>query len=180
MRTKPLPNFDSLCLVWGKDRATGEEVECPGAMEEQVNLEDDELPETPPQVEESELSQTNHETVTTQVNASDSQIGRKKKRKLNNAEVIAEALRDTVTQLDKTIGTAFDKLGNMMAPQEKQPEPPAPGDDLYMELLQIQELTWNDRNLAHMKIIASDQMVTAFLKVPPEYKESWIRTLLNQ
>ena len=63
-RTKPLPNFDSLCMVWGRDRATGEEGECLGAMEEQVNLKDDKLPETP-HVEESELSQTNHETVTT-------------------------------------------------------------------------------------------------------------------
>ncbi|KAI9083355.1 hypothetical protein K1719_034721 [Acacia pycnantha] len=24
--TKPLPNFDSLCNVWGKDKATGDEV----------------------------------------------------------------------------------------------------------------------------------------------------------
>ncbi|KAK4259832.1 hypothetical protein QN277_006123 [Acacia crassicarpa] len=149
-------------------------------MEEQVNLDDDELPETPQQVEEAELSETNHETVTTQVNASDANLGRRKKRKLNNAEVIAEALRDTATQLDKTIPTAFDKLDNMMGPQERQPEPPAPRDDLYMELLQIQDLTWNERNLAHMKIIPSDKMVNHFMKVPLGFKELWIQTLLDQ
>ncbi|KAI9085313.1 hypothetical protein K1719_032690 [Acacia pycnantha] len=33
-RTRALPNFDSLSMVWGKDRAIGDEVECPGAMEE--------------------------------------------------------------------------------------------------------------------------------------------------
>ena len=149
-------------------------------MEEQINLEDVELPGTPPHVDESELSRTNHETVATQVNPSDANVGPRKKCKLNNVEVIPEALRDTVTQVEKTIVTAFDKLGNMMAPQERQLEPPAPGDDLYKELLQLEHLTWNERNLAHMKIAMSDKMVTAFQKVPAEFKPSWIRTLLSQ
>lgn len=167
--------------MWGKDRAVGDQVRSPGGMEDDVNLEDDDLPETPNTVTvDSEFSPTLHDIGFTQIPPTETSVGRRKKRRLNHSEVIAKALRETATQLDKTMVAAFDKLGNKMSTQQRQAELDAKGDDLFMDLLQLEDLTFNERNLAHMKILACDKLLRSFSKMPLDFKTSWIRTLLQQ
>ncbi|KAI9114907.1 hypothetical protein K1719_013920 [Acacia pycnantha] len=71
-RTKTIPNFDTLCIVWGKDRAIGDEGRSPGGMEEDVALEDDDLPETPTtNAADSEFSPTMPDIGDTQIPPTD-------------------------------------------------------------------------------------------------------------
>ena len=93
---------------------------------------------------------------------------------------MAKVLQETVTSLDKTIVRVFEKLGNQMSTQERQAELDAKGSDLFMELLNLEDLSWDERNTTHIKILACDKLLNAFGKIPPMFKTSWIRSLLQQ
>ena len=85
-----------------------------------------------------------------------------------------------ITSLDKTIMRVFEKLGNQMSTHERQVELDAKGSDFFMELLHLENLSWNEQNTAHIKILACDKLLNAFAKIPPMFKTSWIRSLLQQ
>ena len=158
----------------------GDEGRSPGGMEEDVNLEDDLLPETPHSAAaDDDDIQTFHDSAPTPCDGALGSIHPKKKRKLNHSEIMAEVLRETVTSLDKTIVTVFDKLRDKMSDKETQAELKAQGSTLFMELLEVQDLTWNERNLAHIKIIGCEKLLNAFGSIPPQFKPSWIRSLLQ-
>ena len=52
--------------------------------------------------------------------------------------------------------------------------------DLYMELLNVEGLTIQELNAAHIKIVESENLLNAFEKIPAAFKPSWIRSLLGQ
>ena len=47
----------------------------------------------------------------------------------------------------------FDKLCNRLPTQQRQADLDAKGDNIFMELLEVEDLTLNERTAAHIKII---------------------------
>lgn len=68
--------------------------------------------------------------------------------------------------------SVFEKLGNHMSTQERHVTLDAKCFDLFMQLLEVEGLTFTERNSTHIKILGYEQLLHAFANNPQVFKPS--------
>ncbi|KAK4256344.1 hypothetical protein QN277_009223 [Acacia crassicarpa] len=106
---------------------------------------------------------------------SDSRRKRRRTSRRDAVELLCEAMKEsskTLTQASENICKAFVEA--------RRDSPYVKGaQQLYAELMKVEELTSDEINRAHIRIVQSRNLTIAFPSIPDEYKAGWVRNLIN-
>ncbi|PON87613.1 Myb/SANT-like domain containing protein [Trema orientale] len=178
-KTKAFPFYDDLCMVFGKDRATGRNAETPADVvdkldnHEEVDLDEDDFNSTNNMMGNEEV-QSMSCSEAPKVAQSQSDGSSKKKRKNANNGDAYEALKESSYVIARVIEKASIRLSKAIG-EDMNEKHMQLGD----ELKRTTTLTTMERHKVARMIMQDNAMVSYFFSVPDNSRDEWVRALLD-
>ncbi|XP_028795002.1 uncharacterized protein At2g29880-like [Neltuma alba] len=184
-RNRCLSHFEELSYVWAKDRADGTGAEVPISLGE----DDEEDSRIEAEVNAEQVHNTDTNSIAFEQQPSqptDVHLSAKRKRRSSRdaIEVLADALKESSSNMDNTMMKFADNLCKEFAEMRKDSRRFGPVDvgraeEIFRQLMRIPGLTWGEINKAHSKITESSSLAVGFSLVPENEMAAWVYSLLE-
>ncbi|KAL5574249.1 hypothetical protein UlMin_023846 [Ulmus minor] len=174
-KTKAFPFYDELCLVFGKDRATGKDAEniVDAAEEIQRSGENNDMSEDNiNNTENMGFADAKNSEFMSQ-SRSDGSSKRKKRSKSTND--LEEAIKDAAYAIAKEMKDSSTRLSEAMIDKEMNERQMGVND----ELMRTTWLNMLERHKAALLITRDTRTLNAFTSMKDDEKDVWIRALLD-
>ncbi|XP_062097148.1 uncharacterized protein At2g29880-like [Humulus lupulus] len=178
-KIKSFPWYDDLCMVFGKDRATGKNVETAANVVEELQTEEENTT-----LGEDDFNYANNVDEVPSMSVSNATRGAqshtqsdgssKKKRKAVNHEELSDAFTQSACIIAREIEKASIRLSKAIgeAMNEKHMQ-------LGKELETTTTLTTTQRHKVARMIMQDNALVSYFFSVPDNEKDEWVTLLLD-
>ncbi|KAG8377351.1 hypothetical protein BUALT_Bualt08G0024100 [Buddleja alternifolia] len=178
---KPFIHYDQLAIIWGKDRATGNNSEAPGDIIEDLDNEQDEEnddnTDTMAGLDDIDSRFTQPSSVK-QPDGESSKQGPRKRRK--NADGLMSGLKDIVEMMGNHLKESREQMSNMInviaAPEQQNMDN---RQKLNEELRKISSLSLSERFKVGRELVRDKDSLDYFFTIEDDEKEVFVRELLQ-
>ena len=168
-RGKPCPYYEDLCIIFGKDHASGKDAQGPEEMEDEVNEEGEN--EESSKKDEPESSATQEPSG---VEASSGKSGNLGKR-VRTSDNLVKGLSEVASILGREIRAASSNISRAIGFDVELSEKRS---KLNEELANL-GLTTMERHRAARKIASQPESVDVFFSIPDAERKEWVQALLR-
>ncbi|KAK9128697.1 hypothetical protein Syun_017494 [Stephania yunnanensis] len=169
-RLKSFPHYENCCIIFGNDRATGEEARAPEDAFEDVNDVHDSSSTSEPltvPIEEFDATPTSSRTRTTTADGRGNEA--KKKRKVSNDVYIG----DQMVAAAQIVANEISKVTSAIRVEHDLRE------SFINAMAEVHELTDVERAIYGSKIIGRVELMAAFMTFQPESRLPWLHAMFN-
>ncbi|XAR70579.1 hypothetical protein NMG60_11027480 [Bertholletia excelsa] len=183
-RGKTLPHFDDLCIIWGKDRATGKDAQSvEDILEEERTNEGDIQANMDETINLNGIDDMNVSMSFTKQHlnktSATSSSKKRKRRDLKNDDLFVNVLKEVATSLESGLLQATDKLGQYVRSLSHEASLNNKQETIYSELMKVEELNQDEKIAASVKISTNLALLHVFPTIPADDKAKWVRHVLN-
>ncbi|KAK9093076.1 hypothetical protein Syun_027987 [Stephania yunnanensis] len=167
---KSFPHYENSCIIFGNDRAIGEEARAPEDAFEDVNDVHDSSSTSEPltvPIEEFDATPTSSRTRTTMADGRGNEA--KKKRKVSNAVYIG----DQMVAAAQIVANEISKVTSAIRVEHDLRE-------YFINVMaEVHELTDVERAIYGSKIMGRVELMAAFMTLQPESRLPWLHAMFN-
>ncbi|KAL5554074.1 hypothetical protein UlMin_041475 [Ulmus minor] len=163
-KTKAFPFYDELCVVFGKDRATGKDAENVADAAEEI------IREASNDIFEENINNTESMAYVDVEND-----GSSKKKRKRSSDDIGEAIKEAACAIAKEMKDSSTRLSGAMIDKEINERQMG----VNQELIRTTLLDMFERHKAILLITHDIRTLNAFTNVGDEEKDAWVRALLD-
>ncbi|KAK9168518.1 hypothetical protein Syun_000658 [Stephania yunnanensis] len=169
-RLKSFPHYENCCIIFGNDRATGEEARAPEDAFEDVNDVHDSSSTSEPltvPIEEFDATPTSSRTRTIMADGRGNEA--KKKRKVSNDVYIG----DQMVAAAQIVANEISKVTSAIRVEHDLRE------SFINAMAEVHELTDVERAIYGSKIMGRVELMAAFITLQPESRLPWLHAMFN-
>ncbi|KAK9143106.1 hypothetical protein Syun_012506 [Stephania yunnanensis] len=169
-RLKSFPRYENCCIIFGNDRATGEEARAPEDAFEDVNDVHDSSSTSEPLMvptKEFDATPTSSRTRTTTADGRGNEA--KKKRKVSNDVYIG----DQMVAATQIVANEISKVTSAIRVEHDL------RDSFINAMAEVHELTDVERAIYGSKIMGRVELMAAFMTLQPQSRLPWLHAMFN-
>ena len=186
MRNKPFPYLEDLTNIFERDRATEMGAEAPTDVVEEIDIEEQQFPHTPPAINESQEEENIYVSqsfmvhtpqMTTNTKATGPSWPTKTKKTRHETIEIVRELTYEMTRIENLMATVGEHIGKLVLCFKHESEAIDRRMAVVSEVMKVQDLSQAEILRVGKKIAMDPLETDYFFSLPEDYRRTYVLTL---